>query len=119
MLDEPWKEKISKIDSRFKFCVFQYDKKEQENSVTDFMTLLEPITKLPLVQRIGYLWAGFAERKDEELEWDRRIGDLFLAEKFDLILMDQMLLLPSVVCCLVFQLIEFIFFTLKIKNNHF
>ena len=97
LLDPIWQEKISKLDSRFKFKVFQYDRKEQENQTTDFMDLLEPITKLPLVQRMGSLWTSFADQRDDELEWDRRIGDLLVELKPDLILMDQMFLLPAVI----------------------
>ena len=97
MLDELWKEKISKHDSRFKFCTFQYDKKEQENSIVDFMDLLEPITKLPLVERMGKLWTSFDKERDDDLKWDQKIGDLLVELKPDLILMDQMVLLPSVV----------------------
>ena len=56
LLDNQWKEKLSKLDSRFKFRTFEYDKPEQENHVANLLEKLEPVTKLPLVLRMGTLW---------------------------------------------------------------
>lgn len=51
--DNPWKDKLSKLDSRFKFRTFEYDNQQQETATDELIKSLEPITKLPLVERMG------------------------------------------------------------------
>ena len=51
--DNLWKDKLSKLDSRFKFRTFEYDNQQQETATDELIKSLEPITKLPLVERMG------------------------------------------------------------------
>lgn len=53
VVDNLWKEKLSKLDSRFKFETFDYDNEDQEKHVELIMKAIEPITRLPLVERMG------------------------------------------------------------------
>lgn len=41
IVDRVWKEKIEKIDSRFKFGTFEFDKKEDESRMIDIANRFE------------------------------------------------------------------------------
>lgn len=97
VVDKRWQEKLSKQDARFHFRAFEYDNKAQEDHVDEFMRALEPVTRLPLVERMGCLWSKFEKERMESLNMDKKVGDILCELKPDLILMDQMLLLPSVI----------------------
>lgn len=42
------------------------------------MQQLEPITKLPLVERMGKLWTGFDDARKESLLMDKKCGDILI-----------------------------------------
>lgn len=95
IVDEEWREKLSKIDGRFKFAVMQRDKQKQAARREEMMKKILEILKLPLADRVIKSWGVFFTADNPIFELDKQAEEKIRKIKPDLMLCDQICLLPA------------------------
>lgn len=71
MVDKQWADKLSKIDSRFKFGCFDYDDKKNDIRILNIVEKLERTLSMSLIDRQIETWNLFA-RDPTLIEVDRK-----------------------------------------------
>uniref|UniRef100_A0AAN0LJ20 UDP-glycosyltransferase n=1 Tax=Polyphagotarsonemus latus TaxID=1204166 RepID=A0AAN0LJ20_9ACAR len=94
--DSLWAKKLSKVDSRFKFEIYDYKSKDQENYVSEMVKGMEPYLYLSNIDKIKGLCSSFY--KTEDLIYvDLEVSKLIKKLKPDYILCDMVAHMPSLV----------------------
>ena len=74
IVDQEWRDKLAKLDDRFKFGVFEYDSREQEHRTSDLLEKFEVLLKRSMLERVTCLWSTILEDKTV-LEIDTKAGN--------------------------------------------
>ena len=61
LVDPEWQRKLSKIDSRFRFGLIEYDNPAQETRLISLVQRIKGRLALPLVDRFAKAWTDFLE----------------------------------------------------------
>lgn len=96
LVDNAYKLKIMKCDSRFKFAVFDYDDKSSELGLVDLVEKLKKILDMSLIEKLKTQWSMFVRDKTLE-EIDKKCEKLLHQIQPDFVLADQCWHLPSLV----------------------
>uniref|UniRef100_A0AAN0LIZ6 UDP-glycosyltransferase n=1 Tax=Polyphagotarsonemus latus TaxID=1204166 RepID=A0AAN0LIZ6_9ACAR len=94
--DQKWADKLSEKDSRFKFEIYEYETKEQENFLEDMVNQLEPLLSLSHVEKMKILLKSF-DYKDDFVYVDQEVSKLIKKLKPDYILCDLFCHMPALV----------------------
>uniref|UniRef100_A0AAN0LHH8 UDP-glycosyltransferase n=1 Tax=Polyphagotarsonemus latus TaxID=1204166 RepID=A0AAN0LHH8_9ACAR len=94
--DQLWAEKLSKRDSRFKFEIFGYETKEQENLIEIMINAMESIINLPEIDRVKAM-VSFFNNPSEFAYIDQEVSKLIKKLKPDYLLCDLIGVMPSII----------------------
>uniref|UniRef100_A0AAN0N794 UDP-glycosyltransferase n=1 Tax=Polyphagotarsonemus latus TaxID=1204166 RepID=A0AAN0N794_9ACAR len=96
-VDQNWAEKLSKVDSRFKFETFEYKNEEQKNYVAKFIEMMEPTLALPNIEKLKAFLNLTIAKDNGEKTIDDEIFLLIKKLKPDYLLCDRLSHMASVV----------------------
>uniref|UniRef100_A0AAN0LM54 UDP-glycosyltransferase n=1 Tax=Polyphagotarsonemus latus TaxID=1204166 RepID=A0AAN0LM54_9ACAR len=97
--DSSWAEKIAKIDSRYKFEIYEYEKKEQKDFINNLVSRIEPLLLLPNIDKIKELFKSFKQNADYFYYIDEEVSKLIKKLKPDFLLCDMLSHLPAMAEC--------------------
>uniref|UniRef100_A0AAN0N7M6 UDP-glycosyltransferase n=1 Tax=Polyphagotarsonemus latus TaxID=1204166 RepID=A0AAN0N7M6_9ACAR len=97
LVDEIWAKKLSIIDSRFKFNIYEASKKNEEDLITKTIKKLEDSLNLPYFDRTIEIYKTFYEKPDDLVFTDEQISKIINELKPDYILCDLISQMPSVI----------------------
>uniref|UniRef100_A0AAN0LH68 UDP-glycosyltransferase n=1 Tax=Polyphagotarsonemus latus TaxID=1204166 RepID=A0AAN0LH68_9ACAR len=92
-----WAEKLAKIDSRYKFEIYEYETKEQENVFGELAKKIEPLLTLSSEKRLKEMFKLIISSFDFFSFVDEKVSSLIKKLKPDYLLCDLMSHLPSMV----------------------
>ena len=95
LVDQEWQEKLSKIDDRFKFAILHRDKQKQAARREDAMKTILELLELPLADRVIKSFGWFFKADNPIFELDKQAEVKIREIKPDLMLCDQIGLLPA------------------------
>jgi len=96
IVDAKWKAHLEKIDSRFKFGVFEYDQKDGDQRLVEVVNKLEATLTMDVLEKAKTTWSLFV--KDPTLiEVDAKSEQQIKKIKPDFLLCDQAANLPAMV----------------------
>lgn len=96
IVDSEWQDKLSKIDSRFKFAIVEQSKQEVDSVKNELMEKFEQSLSLPLADRTIQSWSYFfQEAHNPMFEFDRKAEIKIRELKPDFLLCDQLIALPA------------------------
>uniref|UniRef100_A0AAN0N5W9 UDP-glycosyltransferase n=1 Tax=Polyphagotarsonemus latus TaxID=1204166 RepID=A0AAN0N5W9_9ACAR len=98
-VDQNWAEKLSKIDLRFKFEIYENEKNEINDSSKDFVDSLRPLLALPNLEKTKLVLNMSVANIDAFLPTDQKVSKLIKKLKPDYILCDLTTHVPSVLDC--------------------
>uniref|UniRef100_A0AAN0N6H0 UDP-glycosyltransferase n=1 Tax=Polyphagotarsonemus latus TaxID=1204166 RepID=A0AAN0N6H0_9ACAR len=96
-VDQNWAEKLSKVDSRFKFETFEYKNEDEKNFFAKFISQLEPLLSLSNLEKVKMIFNMSLDNIDSFIEKDKDVSKLIKKLKPDFILCDFLSHMPSVV----------------------
>ena len=96
LVDKEWQEKLTKIDSRFRFAIVDRDKQEQNIQRDELMEKFEQNLSLPLIDRLLQCWQHFfQEENNPTYEYDLKAEAMIRELQPDFLLCDQLIALPT------------------------
>uniref|UniRef100_A0AAN0LHV3 UDP-glycosyltransferase n=1 Tax=Polyphagotarsonemus latus TaxID=1204166 RepID=A0AAN0LHV3_9ACAR len=94
--DHEWCKKLSKIDSRFKFEIIEYEEKKQKDFINKMAESMEPILSLSNLDKLKATYKSFFEN-DDFLYIDQKVSKLIEKLKPDYLLCDLACHMPAMV----------------------
>jgi len=97
IVDDYWEDRLSKLESRIKFLVINYENKQETYRDDQQIEYFKMIAKLELADRMTTIWDAFKYRIELLIKTEKKVYDLLVNYKPDFIFIDQIFLMPSVI----------------------